>query len=340
MLAQNTLVYKIFDLDTDFMNDFVDAAGWEAYVEYLHRYFSQHAGAKCLLWVNPAQGDPFEDNLHVRTVRFRVPVNHPRYDVSVGPYLVPLDLAVSIDADVLRESVRLAWQAWEFASLLAMQGQPICGWIAHGDARSLALHWAIRCHLHRRNGLAKLLRFHDPSVREWLWTTLSASQRSSLLGPAASVFSIGRAHALVHHLRDGGAIIPALDEMPSLTLTDAQWEQVEEYATVHAAWLAWHDGPTGRDMDLDLPAWEQTVLGALKQASNYGVVDAEDRQLFALHTLQFGANFHTSKSMLPVWTKTRSGSHYGNAIEQVMGIPVDQLTTRLISAFTIAHQEK
>lgn len=311
----------------------IDVAGWEPHVEFLHRYFYEHADAKCLLWVNPARVDSFAESERVQDARMNVPINHPRFDVNLGPYLVPLNLSVSADADIFRDSVKLAWDAWDINSLHEMAGQPIGGWVVSRlDAKALATHWAMRCHVHRRSGLTKLLRFHDPSVREWMWPSLNGVQRRALLGPASSIFSIGRGLNLIRQQCETSDFGLEIDRFASLVLSDDQWRHVEDYATVHAAWLAWTDTHEDSAALNRQSGWEQSVFAALTHATDYGIVDAQDRELFARHALQLDAAFHTSKKMLPVWHKTRMGEYYGNALEQVFGLPVDQFNIQLLSA--------
>lgn len=318
--------------------DIVDAPTWQFHVEYLQRYFFENAGAKCLVWVNPAQYDLFENFSPVQERRVQMPIQHPRFDVALGPYLVPLDLAKSADADVLRTSVESAWNAWGSEQLLAGHGQPVAGWVeTSAEPKALARHWAAHCHLHRRGGLNKLLRFHDPSVREWLWPVLTPMQRSALLGPATSLLSIGRSRTFNHHRCDLAGVSGSHDKSvserhSSLTLENGQWEQVEEYATVHAAWVAWSGTqPDGAGRRL-ATGWEQGIFAALSHTSGYGVLDAQDRELFALHALQLNGDFHVSPRMQPVWAKTRTGEFYGSAIEEVFERPANQLHTYLFSA--------
>lgn len=318
--------------------DIVDVPGWQCHVEYLHRYFFEHADAMCLVWVNPAQYDLFEDVSHVQERRVQMPIQHPRFDAALGPYLVPLDLAKSADADVLRTSVESAWNAWGNEQLLAGQGQPVAGWVAtSSEPRALALHWAMHCHLHRRGGLSKLLRFHDPSVREWLWPVLTPTQRAALLGPATSMLSIGRSRTLNHHRSEPAGVSGPHDRSvserhSSLTLENGQWDQVEEYGTVHAAWVAWAGTQPNGAGRQHATGWEQGIFAALSYASRYGVCDVQDRELFALHALQMNGDFHACPRMRPVWEKTLAGDFYGSAIEEVFARPANQLHTYLFSA--------
>ncbi|MES2016035.1 MAG: DUF4123 domain-containing protein [Pseudomonadota bacterium] len=307
--------------------DTVDVPAWQAHVEHLHRHFHEHAHERCLLWVNPAQADPFAADPLVQERRVQVAILHPRFDVALGPYLVPLDLSRSADADVLRSSMAIAWHAWSGAQLRACQGQPVAGWVASAaPPGQLAGHWARHCHLHRHNGLSKLLRFHDPGVREWLWPALTAQQQRILLGPAASLFSIGRAQSLLHH-----HAAPAQDDA-SLVLEAYQWAQVDDYAVVHAAWVAWNAMQPADSATLAIKGWEQGIFSALSHASRYGVMDAQDRQLFALHALQLNDDFHRSERMAAVWDKTRAGDFYSSAVENVFKRPADQFHTLSLGA--------
>ena len=168
----------------------VNPISWETCYDELHNRFSNEAHGQCFVWINPAQSDPFNDDDFAISRRVQMPITHPRFDRNSGPYLIHLDLASSADEDIFRVSVEKAWDAWTIENLEAMQGQPICGWIAASvGPEDIAHHWARRCHLHKRGKLTRFLRFHDPGVREWLWPCLTKNQRSALIGPANSIHS-------------------------------------------------------------------------------------------------------------------------------------------------------
>jgi hypothetical protein len=312
------------------MNDAdIQIAPFEALFEQLHCHVDCSPQYQCLLWVDPAQADPFEGNLLVEQVRVRTPIRHPRFDPLRAPYLVPLDLSRRADADLFRDSVELAWRTWERESLNAMRGQPICGWLridAGTSVKSLASHWARNCHLHMDARQARLLRFQDPGVREWLWPTLDETQRRAMLGPAVEIQAIGRGQKLIHHRRANGAAATPGGYL-ALQLKQSQRDQVTDYATVHAAWLKRRNSLPAETEALLPSDWERPVLDALAEATRYGVRDAPDRELFALHALQLGARFHQCAQLQEVWRKTQDGDSYGGAIEEVIGLPADQLET-------------
>ncbi|MFL6673818.1 MAG: DUF4123 domain-containing protein [Massilia sp.] len=307
-------------------------APWHPLLEQLHQHFHATTQYQCLLWVDPAQADPFEGFPLVEETRVRTPIRHPRFDPLRAPYVVPLELSRSADADLLRDSVELAWLSWSIEYLSAMRGQPICGWVTPGSttAKALTGHWGRHCHLHVDQRQAKLLRFQDPGVREWLWTDFSDSQQRAMLGPATGVHAIGRGQQFIHHSYVHAAKPSSHSpnepgESPALRLNQLQWDQVEDYGVTHAAWLAWRSSRAEEVAVCQGPGWERAVLGALSQATRFGLRDAADRELFALHALRFGAGFYQHQRLQDVWRKTQAGDFYGSALEEITGRPVDQI---------------
>jgi hypothetical protein len=306
------------------MNYYLDknlSCTWQQALAYLRSHFQEVAQGQCHLWVNPANLDPFANVPLVEKNRIRVPIRHPRFDMRLAPYLVKLDLSQPAEAEVFEKSVEIAWNAWTKESLAAFCGQPISGWLTTKiPPKTLAMHWAQHCHLHRCQQLTKLLRFHDPGVREWLWPTLSKLQREALLGPADTIVAIGRGHQLQCLTRPSGSDPTA--QFPPLVLENAQWDQVDDYAIVHAAWVLWtneSENPINYS-----PGWERDVLKSLRQATGYGIRDRQDRELFSLHALRLGADFHSHERMQPVWNRTCAGDCYGRALEEIFACPVQQ----------------
>lgn len=301
-------------------------AEWVPHLQALHRYFFETAADACVLWVDPAQGDPFDGNALVEARRIRVPIMHPRFDMQFAPYLVPLDLSRSADADVFRRSVQLGWEAWQHDHLAAAKGQPISGWIRGAmEPVVLARHWARNCYLHVQGGLHKLLRLHDPGVREWLWLELDANQKRQLLGTALTLISFCRTRQLQYHEPDSGANMDP-NTLHRLVLSAEQWARVDDYAIVHAAWLSDPSGHAAAGFDASVRTFDpRPILSALGQATRYGIHDAEDRTLFARHALVMGPEFHTDERLQDVWKLTIGGEFYGGAVEEIIGLPVDSL---------------
>lgn len=302
----------------------------EDLLDQLCAHFGRTAQHRCLLWVDPAQADPFAGNDLVEESRVRVPIRHPRFDMARAPYLVALDLSRSDHADLFKSSVELAWLSWSTEYLRAMQGQAICGWVSTvASTKSVAQHWGTNCHLHVFQCQNRLLRFQDPSVREWLWPILDRRQRQTLLGPVLEIVSISRAQQLIHHGRADSAESSCSKKAPDaflrLHIEQRQWNEIDDYATLHAAWLSWRSSTNDTATVAQGSEWERPILRALAHANSLGIRDAPDRELFALHALQLGPDFYCDPILDGIWLKTRAGEFYGSAVESVIGRPADQL---------------
>lgn len=298
----------------------------EAHIEALLQLLHGAQSEECLLWIDPAQQDVFAGHPLVEARRVRVPIQHANFDPTLAHYLVPINVAKYEDAELFSQSVHFAWQAWQMPSLLARNGQPVCGWVmSDAPAPELAAHWGQRCSLHWVDTQRLRLRFHDPSVREWLWPILSPTQRLQLLGPAQGLLSLGRQLQIVEHTQDANAPIP--NEIEALAISDAQWSQINDYATLHGAWLDYCELDEKHRLTLEgAPShWVANTLSALQQASYFGIADPQDRRLFALHALQFGSTFYLNPKLQSAWAHTQRGDFYSEALEAAMQQPVDQL---------------
>ena len=307
--------------DKAFVLDSIQSDNWEDYLQALHRYFFDHHQNRCLVWINPAQANPFPDESLVDQRKIVVPIEHPRFDRKFGPYLIDLQLDKFRDAEIFKLSVEMAWEAWSAPCLAARVGQPICGWIGtDGSATELSEHWARRCHVHFVGNRHKLLRFHDPGVREWLWAFLTPIQKATLVGDTNAIFSIGRQRKLLKH---AAPHLPHDSTFPSpaLVLDPRQWSYVADLANLHAALVALH-AEAGKPID-DVPA-EMSIFEALEQATDYGILDDSNRQLFIRHAIEVGCEFHHDDKLKKVWSLTQSGEFYGVALQGVLDCEPDQ----------------
>ena len=301
-----------------------DSVPWKSILLSLQERFTDVADSRWLLWINRAQGDPFEAISENRKVE--VPILHPRFDLRFALYLLELDLTSSDDVELLEISVQLAWEAWGRENLKSRCGQPIAGWVSTAvTPKELARHWATFTHLHVHDRHSKILRFHDPGVREWLWLMLSAAQQKQLLGPASCISAVDRCQNLMHHMPPTTAATRANTRSTAteprdqkLTLTEDQWNRVEDFAIVHAAWIESHEN---REINSTAPQpdWHADIFPALLQATQYGLAHPQDRELFATHVLQMGGEFHCHPKMQAIWTRTRDGDPYAFAIDEVLG---------------------
>lgn len=304
---------------------------WNGALQQLHREIHQHGDGRCFVWVDPAQGEP-DLGENDPGLRVSVPIAHPHYDQRLAPYLVPLNLGRFNDDCVLAASLELAWTAWSVPFLMARRGQPISGWIiSDRSAREVAAYWGRRCYLHFVQGRTHMLRFHDPGVRNMLWQDLDDRQRALLLHPVKALFSLNRHQALesfsapsTTSAGEDAAVSNRLDEQ--LRLSAHQWQRVNDYATVHAAWsYLVGEGLISRDV-----AVTEALRNSLGAASSYGITSADDRMLFLVCGLRHGIGFHSHARMADVWRRTADGEALVDAVEAVSGRPFEQLSSYLM----------
>lgn len=164
-----------------------------------------------------------------------------------------------------------------------------------------------------------------------LWQDLDTHQRALLLGPVKAIFSLNRHQALESISApstpvagpDAAALAPLGEH---LLLGQQQWQQVNDYATVHAAWRYL----VGEDLiSRDVPVTE-ALRRSLGAASSYGVTSADDRMLFLVCGLRYGIGFHTHARMAEVWRRTATGEPFADAVETVSGRSFEQLSTFLM----------
>ena len=308
----------------------IQSGTWEDYLQTLHRHFFEHHQSRCLVWINPAQGDPFSDVALEEQRKIVVPIEHAKFDRKFAPYLIDLRLDKFRDAEIFKLSVEMAWEAWSEPSLAARAGQPICGWIGvDGDPKELSEHWAKRCHVHLVATRHKFLRFHDPGVRELLWTFLTPVQKAILTANTSAIFSIGRRRNLLKQTL--AEMQPSLDSPTrSLVLDTVQWSYVADLANIHAASVVLHT-ELGTSLN-DLPVG-MSIFRALEHATHYGILDESNRQLFIRHVLEAGSEFHHDDRLKRVWSLTQSGEFYGVALQDVLECEPDQFKNYLSQHF-------
>ncbi|WP_432241453.1 DUF4123 domain-containing protein [Herbaspirillum robiniae] len=320
-------------LSTEQITGYTAAASppWDDVLQQLHRDINRHGDGRCFVWVDPAQGAPDLGETDPG-LRVSVPIVHPHYDQRFAPYLVPLNLGRFSDDCVLAASIELAWNAWSTPFLMARRGQPISGWII-GDrsAREVAAYWARRCYLHFVQGRTRMLRFHDPGVRAMLWQDLDTRQRALLLRPVKAILSLNRHQALESFSAPSTPAVgpdSAAADLPDeqLRLSEQQWQHVNDYATVHAAWSYL----VGENLISRHAPVSEALRNSLGAASSYGITSADDRMLFLVCGLRHGIGFHSHARMADVWRRTADGEALVDAIEAVSGRPFEQLSSYLM----------
>lgn len=310
----------------------VSPPAWQDLMRQLYRIIAEQGDGKCLAWINPANGDP-ELGEGSEPARIIVPINHRAFDQRFAPYLVELDLSRFADDQYFQDSVAMAWTAWSQPLLAAQRGQPVCGWILTDTAASeVARYWANHCHLHVISGQTRLLRFHDPGVREMLWNDLNDIQRQHLLRPVNTVLAIDRHYELMRHdtpsIRSDADGVARSIRPSTFRLDEDQWKRVADYVTLHAAWVyGLSEGTLPRSRRID-----GNVRASMAAAGSYGLQSEGDRMLFALLALRIGGAFHTDARLTEVWRLTADQESLADAMEQVFHLPIEELINFLSSS--------
>lgn len=262
---------------------------WKSEHEALRTVCHEQGNDQCLLMVNPTQYDVFADNEFVQDHKVIVPIEHPRFDLKSAPYLVPLDLKQKEETEILQYSVQLAYEDWSQENLEAFLGQSICGWaLTQTPAKEVATYWAKNTFVHRHNNLDKLLRWHDPGVRDWLWPLLYIEQRHQLIGPVEYMYSINRQQTLTYQAQPR--------EAPSSTgplqLSETQWQAVENFALLHAAWVsAWVEDEHFKDR-LTGSANIKAHLESLEAAKQMGIHHPDKLKQFLMLAWRYHPDFY------------------------------------------------
>lgn len=259
------------------------------HLESLRTLFHEQGRDQCLLMINPAQFDLLEDNDFVQDQKVVVPIEHPRFDLQFAPYLVPLNLTQDQDLEIFQRSVEAAYQDWSLENLEAFAGQAVCAWVlTQAPAKEVATYWAKNTFVHRHNHLDKLLRWHDPSVREWLYLMLSPAQINQLLGPADRLCSIGRRQNLIEHAKTRDTS----PHPPHLQLSETQWQAVESFALLHAAWVnAWAEDEHFKDR-LPTSADIKPYVESLEAAKQLGIEGEEHLKQFLTFAWRYRPDFY------------------------------------------------
>ncbi|WP_288407156.1 DUF4123 domain-containing protein [uncultured Herbaspirillum sp.] len=297
---------------------------WDRHLNALHRLIAEESDGQCLLWLNPLAHQMGLAGTKAKEC-VAIPIEHPRFDRRFAPSLLPLDLQRYEDSEIFANSVAMAWTAWDFETLQASPGQPIAGWVIGSmSAKELAGHWARSVCIHHEKGQSRLLRFNDPAVREWLWPTLTPTQKSTLIGSADALISIGRQQQIELARRELDMEYPQPQErswQAPLKLSATQWYRLEHYAEIHAAWMYWLSEGGDRHQILS----QDCIFSALLAATERGLSHPDDRILFIFHLLQLGEIFYHDARLESVWERTRLGEAYSESITETLGLSAQHL---------------
>ncbi|MCA6220116.1 DUF4123 domain-containing protein [Photorhabdus antumapuensis] len=257
----------------------------------LRTAFTQHDGHGFLL-VDPAvfldtrQEDGFPAAiLNHQPAVIPTQIKHHRFESRYSPWLVPLDLNRSEDAELLVLSVTQALQETDPAELIAGRGRMVCGWLfSASPVSAIARHINMMAVQSVSFQQQIMLRFYDPAVNNAFWPVLDSWQRSRLLGPLTDWYLVDGDGQLLH--RDNARSAKELYTF-SLSLTA---EQVAE--------MAW-SGPMNRALRRYRQAYRnqlrRTELGSLhimlallrRVTARYAFNAVQDLEACALHGLLY-----------------------------------------------------
>jgi Domain of unknown function (DUF4123) len=262
----------------------------KTHVETLLNICHEQGDDQCVLMINTAQFDPFAEDEFVQKNKVIVPIAHPRFDQKYAPYLVQLNITDESQAAILQRSVDRAYEDWSFDNLEAFGGQAICAWVLTKEpVEQLAEDWAKTTFVHRHNNVDKLLRWHDPSVREWLWPMLHQSQQSQLLGLAERLYSIGRKQHLIVQSKPQEAV----PNTAHLELNQIQWQAIENFALLHAGWVqACIEYDDFRERFTQEYHPIQPYVDSLEVAKQLGIEGEEHLKQFVKLAWQYGPDFY------------------------------------------------
>lgn len=262
----------------------------KTHFETLLNICHEQGNDQCVLMINTAQFDLFAEDEFVQKHKVIVPIAHPRFDQKYVPYLVQLNITDESQAAILQRSVDQAYEDWSLDNLEAFGGQAICAWVlTKAPIEQLAQYWAKTTFVHRHNNQDKLLRWHDPSVREWLYPILSPAQIDQLLGPADQLYSMGRKQKLIDHTktRDTSPL------PPHLQLNVVQWQAIESFALLHAGWVqACIEYDDFRERFTQEYHPIRLYVDSLETAKQLGIEGEEHLKQFVKLAWQYGPDFY------------------------------------------------
>lgn len=301
------------------------------------RYNALHENTKCILVVDPALRNPlmlgpFVDYLAASQTDApqRLRWHHQTLDPDHRPYLIQLDPAKASDCQVLKESLLLALDDWQFSSQAQAGGHRICGWLfTNTTVQDVALqmgHSAVqRPLLDDNTRKAQLLRFYDPAILPELWKIFKPSQRDALLGQVAQWWQMTPEAALHCYSR---TVAPLDHQQIALDFESHQWRAVQQIGALNQVIFRHRmNNGAASAMTIDEPQRE-TIRQALQRAHEYGISNPQDLIAFGLHALNVHPQFDRHARVQQALKQLARHTYYAAAVadispEEWQAIPVD-----------------
>lgn len=254
-------------------------------------------------------------NVLERLKMVKVPVAPDYLTDDFFPWLIPLNLGLPDDVQILDESVRLALHEINPQKIKRGEGRLISGWLASNSSiDKIALHLgksALQCN----DGKNILLRYYDPAVAPLLWNVLDNWQQRRLLGPVTNWFSIDGDGQIIKRATIGQQV---LQLSHSISLSPEEWESIKMIAIVNAILCEYRLTHINKSR-LDELTVMKNVLPALRRAGEYSFQSKGDLIAYGMHALTISPEFdrHPHISRLLVSQRSKKNASYLNAVASV-----------------------
>ncbi|WP_140727919.1 DUF4123 domain-containing protein [Pseudomonas sp. Hp2] len=248
-------------------------------IKELGQHLQQDPGTQAFLLIDPLLREPFPIDWEpvASAPSWRLPVRHPGIGDEQQPRLIQLEAR---NVALLEASVIAACKEQQSGQEEAQEGFCIGGWLLAGNAvegASLASHLAscMRTSVAKTRE-AKLFRWPDRRVLEWMWPILGEEQRISLLGPLMDWINIDRRSRLQNF-----RVPNSLADVQEIRLDPAQLQHAERGVIAQDLLRGW-----GTFVD-QLPSdYLHQVTGAVASVCQTGLQNRQDLTLLGAYVLQ------------------------------------------------------
>ncbi|PQQ36416.1 DUF4123 domain-containing protein [Photorhabdus luminescens] len=212
-------------------------------------------------------------------------IKHHRFESRYSPWLVPLDINQSEDAELLALSVTQALQEADPAELIAGRGRMVCGWLfSASPASAIAHHIGMMAVQSVSFQPQVMLRFYDPAVNNAFWPVLDSWQRSRLLGPLTDWYLIDGDGQLLHR---GNAESAQELYTFSLSLTAEQVEEMSWSGPMNRALRRYRQAHRNQLRRTERESLYMMLALLRRVTARYAFDMAQDLESCALHGLLY-----------------------------------------------------
>ncbi|WP_448512035.1 DUF4123 domain-containing protein [Photorhabdus laumondii] len=212
-------------------------------------------------------------------------IKHHRFESRYSPWLVPLDINQSEDAELLALSVTQALQETDPAELIAGRGRMVCGWLFSASPASAIAHYISMMAVQSVSFQPQvMLRFYDPAVNNAFWPLLDSWQRSRLLGPLTDWYLIDGDGQLLH--RDNAESANEL-YIFSLSLTTEQVAEMAWSGPMNRALRRYRQAHRDQLRRTELESLHIMLALLRRVTARYSFDMAQDLESCALHGLLY-----------------------------------------------------